>query len=101
MIRYKNCKLYRAEDVEKKTCGVVDIESMSALYVYSSVEYDRFREDRQTTAYIPHTTFDLDRTGYNISVPDVGDFKITSFYKKQTNVGDFKKMYRYQLTIEG
>ena len=53
------------------------------------------------TAFIHETAYNLDRTGYQITVPNVGEFKITSFLKKQTNVGDFKKKYRYQLTLEG
>ena len=100
MIRYKNCKIYRIEDKEK-ILATVDIETTSPLNVYSSFEDDRFKEDKQMTAFVNETFYNLDRTGYQITVPDVGLFKITSFLKKQINAGDFKKKYRYQLTLEG
>lgn len=100
MIRYKNCEIFRVED-PKKVLAAVDIDATAALYVYSSFEDDRYKEDRQMTAFIHETDYDLDKTGYQINVPNVGEFKITSFLKKQTNAGDFKKKYRYQLTLEG
>lgn len=100
MIRYRNCKLFRVENREQ-IIGTVDIETTSQLNVYASFEYDRYKEDRQMTAYIRETSYNLDKTGYQILVPDVGEFKIMSFLKKQMNVGDFKKKYRYQLTLEG
>lgn len=100
MTRYKKCKLFRVED-KTNILATVDIETTSQLHVYSSFEDDRFKEDKQMTAFIPETTFLLERTGYNIEVPDVGEFKITAFLVKQINRGDFKKKYRYQLTLEG
>lgn len=100
MIRYKNCQIFRVEDKEK-ILTTVDIETTSPLNVYSSFEDDRYKEDKQMTAFIHETDYDLDKTGYQITVPSVGEFKITSFLKKQTNAGDFKKKYRYQLTLEG
>ncbi len=100
MIRYKNCEIFRVEDKEK-ILATVDIETTSPLNVYSSFEDDRYKEDKQMTAFIYETAYNLDRTGYQITVPNVGEFKITSFLKKQINAGDFKKKYRYQITLEG
>lgn len=100
MIRYRNCKIFRIEDREK-VIGTVDIETTSPINVYSGFEDDRYKEDKQVTAFIRETPYNLDKTGYQIVVPELGEFKITSFLKKQTNVGDFKKKYRYQLTLEG
>ena len=100
MIRYKGCKIFRVEDKDT-IIAVVDIESTSQLNTYSSFEYDSFREYKQMTAYVRATEYNLDKTGYNIEVPNVGEFKIVSFLKKQANVGDFKPKYRYQLTLEG
>ena len=99
MIRYKNCSIFRVEDREN-ILATVDIETTSPLNVYSSFEDDRYKEDKQMTAFT-ETTCNLDKTGYQITVPNMGEFKITSFLKKQINVGDFKKKYRYQLTLEG
>lgn len=100
MIRYKNCEIFRVED-PKKVLAAVDIDATAALYVYSSFEDDRYKEDKQTTAYIYNTAFNLEKTGYNVRVPSVGEFKITAFLKKQVNAGDFKKRFNYQLTLEG
>ena len=100
MIKYQSCKIYKVGDKEN-VIATVDIETASALNIYSSFEYDRYREDKQMTAYIRETEYSLDRTGYQIFVPNVGEFKITSFLKKQTNAGDFKPKYRYQMTLEG
>ena len=100
MIKYQGCKIFKIEDKEK-VLAVVDIETASALKVYSSFDYDKFKDDKQMTAYIRETAYSLEKTGYHISVPEVGEFKITAFLKKQTNAGDFKRKYRYQLTLEG
>ena len=100
MIRYQNCKIFRVEDREN-ILHTVNIETTSPLNVYSSFEDDRYKEDKQMTAFIFSTPYNLDKTGYNILVPDIGEFKITSFLKKQIYVGDLKKIYRYQLTLEG
>ena len=100
MIRYKNCQIVMAED-KSKVLAVVDIETATALNIYSSFEDDRFKEDRRMSALVQDTSYNLDKTGYNILVPEVGEFKITSFMKKQINVGDFKKKYRYTLTLDG
>ena len=100
MIRYKNCQIFSIEDKEN-ILATVNIETAAPLNVYSSFEDDRYKEDKQMTGFIHETAYDLDRTGYQIIVPDIGEFKITSFLKKQINAGDFKKKYRYQLTLEG
>lgn len=100
MIKYKGCKIYKVED-KNTVLAVVDIETASALNIYSSFEFDRYREDKQMTAYVRETEYSLERTGYQIFVQGVGDFKITSFLKKQINAGDFKAKYRYQMTLEG
>jgi hypothetical protein len=81
--------------------AVVDIEALTHLSVDASIEYDRFKEVRQMRAFIRATDYNLDKTGYNIIVPSVGEFKITAFLQKQANAGDFKPKYRYQLTLEG
>ena len=100
MIRYKGCKIFRVED-KNTLIAVVDIEATSQLNVYSSFEYDGFKEEKRITVYVRPTDINIDKTGYNITIPGIGEFKITSFLKKQTNVGDFKPKYRYQLTLEG
>lgn len=101
MIRYKNCKLYRKSDLNKKTVAVIDIESASALTVYSSFENEHFKEDRQMIVYTTDTEYLMAGTGYNVEIPILGEFKITSYQQTAANRGDWKPKYRYTLTLEG
>ena len=85
MIRYKNCQIVMAED-KSKILAVVDIETATALNIYSSFEDDRFKEDRRMSVLVQDTSYNLDKTGYNILVPEVGEFKITSFTVSSTRL---------------
>lgn len=101
MIRYKNCKLYKKSDPHKKTVAVIDIESNSALVVYSSFENEHVKEDRAMTAFTTDTEYLMTGTGYNLELPLIGEFKITRYEQTNANRGDWKPKYRYTLTLEG
>lgn len=100
MITYRDCVLYTRNDPNKTPLAYLDLEAVGPLNVGSIFSLgDQLAEDVNNYA-ITETEFKFVAGNYNIIIPDVGDMKITGYIKTQSNIGNFKRKYRYRLTLE-
>lgn len=101
MILYKNCKIYRAGDKDKKTVKTINVQSETPLFDNLGwTNGDALSVESSKTVT---TTDDFNYMGdnYNIVFPNGIDLKISGTSCIQENVGTWKPRKRYKLTITG
>ncbi len=101
MILYKNCKIYRASDKNKKAAAQINVESETPLFDnlgWCSGDILSVETSKTVT-----TTDDFKYTSdnFNIVFPNGIDLKITGVSSIRENIGNWKPKYRYKLTITG
>ena len=101
MILYKNCKIYRAGDKEKRTVTTLNVESETPLFDnlgWGSGDVLSVESSKTVT-----TTHEFNYMGdnYNIVFPNGVDLKITGASWIQENVGTWKPRRRFKLTVTG
>jgi hypothetical protein len=98
---YKGCKLYSAKDKKKTAVALIDIESDKPLYTEGTFGEGSSLDEGSTYTVTTTTPFDYKAGIYQLSVPGMGDYKITGYTKIQENQGVWKRKYRYTLTLQG
>lgn len=101
MTLYRNCKIYRAADKEKKTITTLDVESETPLF--DNLGWgsgDALSVESSKTITTMHD-FNYMSDNYNIVFPDGTDLKITGASCIAANRGTWKPRKRYKLTITG
>lgn len=101
MTLYKNCKIYRAGDKDKKTVKKINVQSETPLF--DNLGWTGGDALSVETSKTVTTTDDFNYMGdnYNIVFPNGIDLKITGASWIQENVGMWKPRKRYKLTVTG
>lgn len=101
MTLYKNCKIYRAGDKNKKAVKTINVQSETPLF--DNLGWTSGDALSVETSKTVTTTDDFNYTGenYNIVFPNGIDLKITGASWIQENVGTWKSRKRFKLTVTG
>ena len=101
MTLYKNCKIYRASDKEKKTVVSIDVQSETPLF--DNLSWGNGDVLSVESSKTVTTTHDFNYMGdnYNIAFPNGIDLKITGASWIKENVGTWKERKRFKLTVTG
>lgn len=101
MILYKNCKIYRAADKEKKTVKKISVQSETPLFDnFGWTGGDALSVESSKTVTTTDK-FNYMGDNYNIVFPNGIDLKITGAAWMQENIGTWKTRIRYKLTVTG
>ena len=101
MILYKNCKIYRASDKDKKAVIKIDVQSETPLFDNLSwTDGDALSVESSKTVTTTHD-FEYMSDNFNIVFPDGTDLKITGASCISENIGTWKPRKRYKLTVTG
>ncbi len=101
MILYKNCKIYRAGDKDKKTVKTINVQSETPLF--DNLGWTGGDALSVETSKTVTTTdeFEYMSDNFNIVFPNGIDLKITGASWIQENLGTWKAKKRYKLTVTG
>lgn len=101
MIIYRNCKIYRAGDKDKRTVKTIDVQSETPLAdSFGWTGGDVLSVESSKTVTTTHD-FEYMSDNFNIVFPDGTDLKITGASKILENNGSWKPRKRYKLTVTG